>query len=113
MGVGGVGWNFHFGRILTSRDDLCISIPNSPEKYPVIETPDGKRQILYPATENTFDYITTSRWKIECILSSGGFLVHSPDGITYAGSANTFRVTKITVYTGLCYWPVMGHDKHD
>lgn len=83
MSVGGVGWNFHFGRILTSRDDLCISILDSPEQYPVIETPDGKRQILYPATENSFDYITTSRWKVACILSSGGFMVHSPDGITY------------------------------
>lgn len=83
MSVGGVGWNFHFGRILTKRDDLCISVPDSPEKYPVIETPDGKRQILYPATENSFDYITTSRWKVECIPSSGGFIAYSPDGIHY------------------------------
>ena len=125
MSEGGVGWNFHFGRILTNRDDLCISIPDSPEKYPVIETPDGKRQILYPATENSFDYITTNRWKVECIPSSGGFMVHSPDGIQYqmdrkntdgvhgwyttsmkdrndnevtveyTGSASQFRITKV------------------
>ncbi len=83
MSVGGVGWNIHFGRVLSKREDMCISIPTTPSKYPVIETSDGKRQILYPATNNSFEFITTDRWRVECISSSGGFLVYSPDGIRY------------------------------
>ena len=82
MSVGGVGWNFHFGRIITNRDDLCISNLDRPEQYPVIETSDGMRQILYPATEDGFDYITVNRWKVDC-LAAGGFAVYAPDGVRY------------------------------
>ncbi len=76
----GIGWTMHYGRVLRSAStDLCdFTAPAS--KNPVLELPDGSRQIMYVALDNA-SYITSNFWKATC--SGGGYAVLSPDGTRY------------------------------
>lgn len=103
----GVGWTIHFGKVLRSASlPLCDTTQVlSPAKNPVLELPDGSRQILYIALDGT-TFITTSFWKGVC--SGGNLAIYSPDGTRYDMTSQgvdegpplhpirTFYVSKIT-----------------
>src|SRR5882672_2605079 len=78
----GVGWTMRFGRVLR-RSILDICDTNTKARTaPVLELPDGSRQILYPSLDQSFR-ITTNRFKSVCSPSGTGLTVSSPDGTTY------------------------------
>ncbi len=119
----GVGWTMHFGRVIksgvTPQDrDVCstLSAINSSEN-PILELPDGSRQILFNADVGAGSssnlYITKQRWKAVCrVYTNGsgtqnGLEVWSPEGLKYemawlnsGPSSNVLYVTRITDRNG-------------
>lgn len=108
----GFGWNtIHFGRVLYSQANFCPSgvVPVDVSGNPVLELPDGSRQILAESDviATGSRYITKNLWKAECATYNNatgvvqGLRVFSPDGTKYDmawldASANTLYPTKIT-----------------
>lgn len=100
-GTMGLGWTMHFGRLIhTPADanlatvDLCQTSnfdpsvpPTVPPTNPVLETPDGNKEVLYVArNQNLATFITKNQWVGECIKSGGvsvGMKIISPNGIVY------------------------------
>jgi YD repeat-containing protein len=92
----GVGWTMHFGRVLHNIPayNICNenhtppAVPTSADN-PVLEHPDGRRELLYAANDTggpyaPFTWVTTSRWKAVCVpAGSGGLIVTSPEGVEY------------------------------
>ena len=79
----GVGWTMHFGRVLrTANLALCdtTSSGTNAKKNPVLELPDGTRQVLYTAPDNV-SFISTRFWKGVC--TAGSLAVFSPEGTRY------------------------------
>lgn len=81
QGIAGVGWTIHFGRVLKKDLSVCgpgaISVANNP----VLELPDGSRQLLaYTGTAPLA--LTAQRWRADC-AAGGGLLVYSPEGTRY------------------------------
>jgi YD repeat-containing protein len=87
LSVVGTGWTMHFGRVLRkSSIALCNVNFAGGVSMPVLELPDGSRQILFRDDAHfpgTAAYITTSRWRAECMSGGLGLRVHSPDGTRY------------------------------
>ncbi len=84
--LAGVGWNIHFGKVLKSRETtLCVNKnAQSVADNPVLELPDGSRQLLAFTGSTSPLMMTTQRWRADCITSgAGGLLVTSPSGIQY------------------------------
>jgi YD repeat-containing protein len=79
--VMGVGWTMHFGRVLRRAViDIC-STQHAAANAPVLELPDGSRQILYLSLDQSHT-ITTNRYKAVCAPGQG-LIVFSPDGLRY------------------------------
>ena len=76
----GVGWNITFGRIFSDDYNVCNT---NQGRRPVLEQIDGKRTMLHIDSENNFDFITSNLWGANCITSSGGMEVYSPEGMKY------------------------------
>lgn len=76
----GVGWTMHYGRVLRNALTSICATNVLATKAPVLELPDGSRQILYLTFDLSYT-ITTSRWKAEC--AGLGLIVRSPDGTVY------------------------------
>ncbi len=77
--LAGSGWTIHFGRVLSKNTSICSY------GTPVLELPDGSRQ-LFTFTDNmTPLMLTTQRWRADCNTSVGtlGLTVYSPDGTRY------------------------------
>ncbi|WCM94564.1 DUF6531 domain-containing protein [Acidovorax sp. NCPPB 2350] len=84
--LAGVGWNIHFGRVLKSRETTLCGNKNaqSVADNPVLELPDGSRQLLAFTGSTSPLMLTTQRWRADCITSgAGGLLVTSPGGTQY------------------------------
>ena len=81
----GVGWTIHFGRVLKKNNAICSnSNALTVSDNPVLELPDGGRQMLAFTGGTSPLMLTTQRWRADCILSgSGGLKVYSPDGTQY------------------------------
>jgi YD repeat-containing protein len=80
--ITGVGWTMHFGRVLRRAViDICAT-NTKVGNAPVLELPDGSRQILYLSLDQTY-LITTNRFKAVCNIAEGGLTVFSPDGVRY------------------------------
>lgn len=91
----GIGWNIHFGRVLKSNDtNFCANSFISVAKNPVLELPDGSRQILATSSSTSALLMTTQRWKADCIAN--GLAVTSPDGMRY-------EMTQFATITGGAY----------
>lgn len=75
----GLGWSIHFGR-LTNVGGGC---PNFHQ--PVLELPDGSRQVFYRPTGGNPPLLSAERWKGECQPGApgGGFILTSPEGVRY------------------------------
>jgi YD repeat-containing protein len=81
QGLAGVGWTIHFGRVLKKDTAVCGPAGPSVANNPVIEMPDGSRQLL-TYTGTTPLALSTQRWRADC-ASPAGLNVYSPDGTRY------------------------------
>lgn len=99
----GIGWDIHFGRVWRSSATAgytlpagsnCLGVAGSVSSTdarhnPVLELPDGTRDVLVTADSGEpYQFITRGRWIGRCLptaddLGSGGLLVISPQGIKY------------------------------
>lgn len=80
----GVGWAIHFGRVLKNKEKTICNNKNALTVVdnPVLELPDGSRQLLAFTGTSSPLMLTTQRWRADCI-NTGGLRVFSPDGIQY------------------------------
>ena len=80
----GAGWTMHFGRVLRKQlMSLCDFSNFDARLNPVLELPDGSRQILYNAIEGGAS-ISANLWRATCNnVSPGGLIIMSPDGTRY------------------------------
>ncbi len=117
----GTGWDIHFGRVLvTSQQSFINNSSNaagckigqvSSKLNPILELPDGSRDVLVDADGTDYAFITKGRWIGECLPSGaenrdGGLLVTSPEGLEYLfnvkgqvalePSSGAYLVSKIT-----------------
>lgn len=82
--ISGVGWTIHFGRILQSTSKLCRHFPlQTVTGNPVLELPDGSKQILTFTGQESPVMLTTRRWRAECDAAGKTLIVYSPDGTRY------------------------------
>jgi YD repeat-containing protein len=89
LGLNGLGWTMHFGRVVISRNhvtQLCTqsAFPLTTKENPSLELPDGGRELLvlnHINNDNTM--ITRSNWRARCLDDASGMLVTSPDGTKY------------------------------
>ncbi|WP_413043832.1 RHS repeat protein [Pseudomonas sp. YJ42] len=97
----GTGWDIHFGRILVPDNNAYryINSSNNPSSCkknnvatrlnPYLELPDGSRELLANSSGSDYAYTTRNRWIGKCLPtaensnSTGGLVVHSPDGKKY------------------------------
>lgn len=82
----GVGWTIHFGRILLGEyGKLCTDhTDTTTQDNPVVEFPDGSRKrLFYAKPYESFQWITSDRWRGVCLPNSRGILLTSPEGLTY------------------------------
>ena len=83
----GWGWSMHFGRVLRAREKLpCVNMNSQTvADNPILELPDGSRQLLAFTGQTSPKALTTQRWKAECYLgdNGNGLVVTSPDGVIY------------------------------
>ncbi len=77
----GVGWTMHFGRVIHKAAVSVCAMGQGATFNPVLELPDGSRQIMYESVDAT-TRITPAFWKGTCD-PSGGLIVQSPDGTSY------------------------------
>lgn len=107
INTAGWGWNIHFGRIISSTANPCMNkIVDSVVDNPVLELPDGSRQMLFYTGSTSPRLISQNRWKVEC-PSATSPVVYNPNGIQYEMSQSVasgtqsqpiyeFHVKKIT-----------------
>lgn len=85
----GLGWTMHMGRVIRGANKaICSASWSSASANPVLELPDGSRQILYEYYEagaSTPTWLTKDFWRAKC--HSGFLHVQSPDGTTYEMTA--------------------------
>jgi len=83
----GVGWTMHFWRVLRRSDiALCDVNQAGGSRMPVLELPNGSRYILFRDDfqfPNTGGFMTTGRWRAECMNAGGGLRVFAPNGTRY------------------------------
>jgi RHS repeat-associated protein len=84
--LSGLGWSLHFGRVLKTKSAyICVNQnANTVADNPVLELPDGSRQLLAFTGNISPLMLTTQRWRADCITEGeGGLAVYSPDGRRY------------------------------
>lgn len=89
--ITGLGWTIHFGRVLKSKDTLICANSNAGTSTdnPVLELPDGSRQLLSFTQSGSPLMVTTQRWRADCIAGgAGGLTVFSPEGTKYTMNQN-------------------------
>ena len=81
--LAGLGWTVHFGKVTKVLNySICYNINTASVKdNPVLELPDGSRQVLAFTGKTTPTMLTKQYWRGECI--SGGIAIYSPDGTRY------------------------------
>lgn len=82
----GLGWTMHMGRVIRGANKgICSSSWTSAASNPVLELPDGSRQVLYEQSSNALAWLTKDFWRATC--QQGYLHVQSPDGTTYEMTA--------------------------
>ena len=81
----GIGWTFHFGRILRKQNsNACVNVMGTVAYNPVLELADGSRQLLAYTGSSSPLALTTQRWRADCMNdNSGGLRIYSPNGVQY------------------------------
>lgn len=96
----GLGWTFHFGRIVKGMTTgVCVNdYPDSVMGNPVLELPDGSRQVLAFTGNLSPLMITASRWRADCDASGTGLVVYAPDGTQYAMNQAVMELGEFSWY---------------
>lgn len=83
--LAGLGWTVHFGRVLKSRNaNVCLNTDGANvNDNPVLELPDGSRQVLAFTPLGSPLMLTTQRWRADCHVGGNGLSVFSPEGVRY------------------------------
>jgi YD repeat-containing protein len=83
--LAGLGWTIHFGRVLKSKETTICLNKNAltVTDNPVLELPDGSRQLLAFTGSTSPLMLTTQRWRADCLGAGTGLSVFSPDGTQY------------------------------
>jgi YD repeat-containing protein len=81
----GLGWTIHMGRVISKDTTICLNKnAQSSTDNPVLELPDGSRQLLSFTGGTAPLMLTAQRWRADCSSAgSGGLVVYSPDGVRY------------------------------
>jgi hypothetical protein len=81
--LSGVGWNIHFGRVLKTQETSICFNKNSQTvaDNPVLELPDGSRQLLAFTGSTAPLLMTTRRWRADCIAGGAGGLAVGGCGV--------------------------------
>ncbi|MBV8619167.1 MAG: RHS repeat protein [Curvibacter sp.] len=83
-GTAGVGWTLHFGRVLRMGDAaICTNLGATVANNPVLELPDGSRQILATTGRSSPMLLSTQFWRADCASPGQGLTVYSPSGLRY------------------------------
>ncbi len=79
----GLGWTVHFGRVLRTNNNSPCANTNAQSVLdnPVLELPDGGRQLLAATGSASPLFMTQQRWRVDC--TAAGYSVYSPDGVRY------------------------------
>jgi YD repeat-containing protein len=77
----GIGWTMHFGRVIRKATVNVCAMGESALLNPVLELPDGSRQMLYDSVDGTVKY-SPGEFRATC-NQAGGLIVQSPDGTSY------------------------------
>jgi YD repeat-containing protein len=102
--LAGWGWTIHFGRVIKQRNQAICSNVNQQTVIdnPVLELPDGSRQLLVFTGASSPLMLTTQRWRADCLAGGAGMRVYSPDGTQYEmtlrynlGELQSWYTTKI------------------
>ena len=83
--LAGLGWTVHFGRVLKSKEtSICYNKDAlNVGDNPVLELPDGSRQLLAYTGGSAPLLLTAQRWRADCAAGQSGLVVYSPDGLRY------------------------------
>lgn len=84
--LSGLGWNIHFGRVLKRGNTaVCTNSDGGTAigDNPVLELPDGSRQVFAFTGATSPLMLTTQHWRADCLGNGAGLAVYSPDGIRY------------------------------
>lgn len=83
--LAGLGWTIHFGRVLKAKETTICTNKNAltVADNPVLELPDGSRQLLAFTSGTSPLMLTTQRWRADCSGAGTGLIVYSPDGTRY------------------------------
>lgn len=94
--IAGLGWTVHFGRVLRKANGNPCANANAADTLdnPVLELPDGSRQVLAYTPTGSPAMLTTQRWRAECIGSTG-LAVYSPDGVRYDMTQHVLEVAAL------------------
>ncbi|QKT04139.1 hypothetical protein HUS23_10095 [Ectothiorhodospiraceae bacterium 2226] len=67
-----------------SNQDFCVNQDHGKTTdNPVLELPDGSRQLLTYTGATTPLMVSAQRWRVDCLPNSGGVIAYSPDGMRY------------------------------
>ncbi len=111
MSAFGVGWTMHFGRVLRHASVSICDVTQGPSVAPVLELPDGSRQILYVALDQV-SFISTARWKATCNTQSGGLNVFSPDGTRYEMTTQGLNVGSTAIKQSAAWYTTRMVDRN-
>lgn len=92
----GLGWTMHFGRVMRTSSSACTrGSMTSTNDNPIIELPDGRRELLFDAWTVTSagpQWLTATRWKADCATDGSlGLVVTSPEGVRYDMTVRELR----------------------
>ena len=99
--LAGLGWTLHFGRVIKGINlgGICINDnPNTVSNNPVLELPDGSRQILAFTGKSSPLLLTTQRWRADCIGVGTGLTVYAPNGTYYDMSQQVIEMGESSWY---------------
>lgn len=113
----GVGWTMGYGRVLRKASYEICDMGHGSLVNPVLELPNGSRQILYVTqdTPQSQYYLSPSRWKAVCVPTGAGarLAVYSPDGTRYDMFYDGQTIGATPTEPGLrAYYPVQITDRN-
>lgn len=95
----GLGWTFHFGRIVKGSAGPCVNTyPTSVKGNPVLELPDGSRQTLTFTGNASPAMLTAQRWRADCKSDGAGVIVYAPNGTQYDMSQFVYELDEYSWY---------------
>lgn len=103
----GIGWFMHFGRVIFSdkyRDRLCnqsawaVTLGDNP----ILEHPDGSREILQLSVKGRNELVTKSNWRAKCVANEPGITLYAPNGTQY--KANVLEALDVGIKYANTSW---------